>query len=142
MPRPSRLTLCLPADNQKPNQWVQNVTVQQLPTTRPPAWPYRAQAVSSSVTVKSITFSTAKYIQATVTHTPLVNVTPAMVQWWFNGNIDGDMQHPLDGKWYPRYHVWHPRDHISQNTLITGEGPRSSADAVTALFIQLLLWWC
>lgn len=56
-----------------------------------------------------------------VVHNPIVNVTPAMVNWWFNGNIDGDMKHPVNGQWYPRYLVWHPRDHISQNTLIAGE---------------------
>jgi hypothetical protein len=53
----------------------------------------------------------------------MVNVTPAMVTWWFNGNVDGDMQHPVNGQWYPRYLVWHPRDHVSQNTLKPGEPP-------------------
>jgi hypothetical protein len=56
-----------------------------------------------------------------VVHEPIVNVTSAMVSWWFNGNVDGDMQHPVDNKWYSRYLVWHPRDHVSQNTLIAGE---------------------
>jgi hypothetical protein len=76
-------TLCLTADIQKPNQWVQNITVQQLPTARPPAWTYRdlTQSVSWSVTTNSIFLSSAKYIQAKVTHKPLVNVTPEMVQW-------------------------------------------------------------
>lgn len=34
--------------------------------------------------------------------------------------VDGDMRHPLDNNVYPRYHVWHPRDHIQQSTLRAG----------------------
>lgn len=36
----------------------------------------------------------------------------------FNGNIDGDMV--LNGAVWQRYLLWHPRDHISQGTLIKG----------------------
>lgn len=33
-----------------------------------------------------------------------------MLSWWF-GNIEGTMEYA--GSTYPRYHVWHPLDHIS-----------------------------
>lgn len=38
-----------------------------------------------------------------VTHAPIPNVTSAMMYWWFNGNVDGDMVHPTNGQVYPRY---------------------------------------
>lgn len=40
-------------------------------------------------------------------HKPIPYVTSAMMAWWFNGNIDGDMV--WNGVRYPRYLLWHPR---------------------------------
>lgn len=45
----------------------------------------------------------------TIEHELLAGVTPPMLDWWFR-HIGGDME--LDGRMYPRYRVWHPRDHI------------------------------
>lgn len=47
--------------------------------------------------------------ELTIEHEVLAGVTPSMLGWWFR-NIEGTMQHM--GRTYPRYHVWHPLDHI------------------------------
>jgi hypothetical protein len=46
----------------------------------------------------------------TIEHEIVRGVTPAMLDWWFR-HIGGEME--LDGRTYPRYRVWHPRDHIA-----------------------------
>lgn len=57
----------LHADAAKPNQWVQNITRPQLPSTRPPNWVYRTTAKSTSVEVKKVSLlNSARYITATV----------------------------------------------------------------------------
>jgi hypothetical protein len=48
-------------------------------------------------------------LELTIRHDILKGVTPAMLGWWFR-NIDGTMEY--GGQTYPRYHVWHPIDHI------------------------------
>ncbi len=48
-------------------------------------------------------------LELTIRHDKLKGVTPAMLGWWFR-NIDGMMRY--EGRMYPRYHVWHPVDHI------------------------------
>lgn len=45
----------------------------------------------------------------TIEHDILRGVTPKMLCWWFQ-NIDGEMTY--QGKTYPKYLVWHPKDHI------------------------------
>jgi len=44
-----------------------------------------------------------------IEHDIISEVTPKMLAWWF-ANIGGEMTY--NGKTYPRYLVWHPRDHI------------------------------
>jgi hypothetical protein len=48
-------------------------------------------------------------LELTIRHDLLKGVTPAMLGWWFR-NFDGTMEHM--GQTYPRFHVWHPVDHI------------------------------
>jgi hypothetical protein len=45
----------------------------------------------------------------TIEHDTICGVTPKMLLWWFQ-NIGGEMDY--QGKTYPRYLVWHPKDHI------------------------------
>lgn len=45
----------------------------------------------------------------TIEHDIIHGVTPKMLFWWFQ-NIGGEMTYK--GKTYPRYLVWHPKDHI------------------------------
>ena len=45
----------------------------------------------------------------TIRHAPLAGITPAMLDWWFR-NLGGTMD--WQGRQVPRYHVWHPRDHM------------------------------
>jgi hypothetical protein len=44
-----------------------------------------------------------------IEHEIIQNVTPKMLLWWFQ-NIGGDMV--FQGEKYPKYLVWHPKDHI------------------------------
>lgn len=48
-------------------------------------------------------------IELNIIHDTVHGVTPPMLKWWFL-NINGLMK--FWGKFYPRYRVWHPRDHI------------------------------
>ena len=56
-------------------------------------------------------FSIDKYgvIKLTIEHDLISGVTPKMLLWWFK-NIGGEMSY--QGHTYPKYLVWHPRDHI------------------------------
>lgn len=44
-----------------------------------------------------------------IRHDVVHGVTPEMLVWWFQ-HLEGDME--LEGVRYPRYRVWHPRDHV------------------------------
>lgn len=48
-------------------------------------------------------------LELTIQHDTIRGVTPAMLRWWFE-NLGNDMT--LGGQTYPRYLLWHPRDHI------------------------------
>jgi hypothetical protein len=48
-------------------------------------------------------------IELSIEHDIIQGVTPKMLMWWFC-NIGGEMTYK--GKTYPKYLVWHPRDHI------------------------------
>lgn len=48
-------------------------------------------------------------IVLTIEHDVIRGVTPAMLRWWFE-HIGDTMEH--EGRSYPRYLLWHPRDHI------------------------------
>jgi len=49
-------------------------------------------------------------LELTISHARLPGVTPAMLHWWFR-TASETME--WKGKTCPRYHVWHPVDHIS-----------------------------
>lgn len=66
--------------------------------------------------MKSLESATTSFIvenngvfKLTIEHDPIRRVTPKMLLWWFK-NISGEMIY--NGKTYPRYLVWHPKDHI------------------------------
>lgn len=48
-------------------------------------------------------------LELTIEHDIIRGVTPVMLRWWFE-NLGQDMT--FAGKSYPRYLLWHPRDHI------------------------------
>lgn len=48
-------------------------------------------------------------LELTIAHDTIRGVTPAMLRWWFE-TLGQTMT--LEGNTYPRYLVWHPRDHI------------------------------
>ncbi len=48
-------------------------------------------------------------LHCAIRHDVIQGVTPKMLVWWFQ-HLDGEM--PIEGVMYPRYRVWHPRDHV------------------------------
>lgn len=48
-------------------------------------------------------------LELTIEHDTIRGVTPAMLRWWFE-TLGQPMS--FDGRTYPRYLLWHPRDHI------------------------------
>lgn len=49
-------------------------------------------------------------LRLSIDHDVVHGVTPEMIAWWFS-NLEGDVS--VEGVRYPRYRVWHPRDHLS-----------------------------
>ncbi len=63
--------------------------------------------VSSATTAQSQLPSGQLYL--TIEHDTIRGVTPPMLRWWFE-NLGKTMS--FKGQAYPRYLLWHPRDHI------------------------------
>ena len=72
---------------------------------RPHAGPMKT--VASARTTQRILPS--GQLELTIEHDTVRGVTPPMLRWWFE-NLGQDMR--LQGRSYPRYLLWHPRDHI------------------------------
>jgi hypothetical protein len=62
----------------------------------------------------------------TIEHDSICGVTPKMLCWWFQ-NIGGEMIYK--GKTYPKYLVWHPKDHIHWNLTNKSTNKRSGMGA-------------
>ncbi len=66
-------------------------------------------------------------LELTIEHDTVRGVTPTMLRWWFE-NLGKTMT--LEGRSYPRYLLWHPRDHIHWELVAksptggTGQGAR------------------
>lgn len=65
------------------------------------------KAVSSAQRTQSILPS--GQLELTIEHDAIRGVTPQMLCWWFE-NLGQTMSYK--GRVYPRYLLWHPRDHI------------------------------
>ena len=76
-----------------------------IPAERPHAGPMKS--VATAKTSQSI-LPTGQ-LELTIEHDTIRGVTPGMLHWWFE-NLGQTMC--LGGKTYPRYSIWHPRDHI------------------------------
>ena len=63
--------------------------------------------VSSARTAQSVMPS--GQLVLTIEHDPIKGVTPQMLRWWFE-HLGQPMTY--QGQTYPRYLLWHPRDHI------------------------------
>jgi hypothetical protein len=70
--------------------------------------PWTMKPLSSAKT--SIERLDDRRMRMSIEHDVLHGITPEMLLWWFR-NLEGDME--LEGKRYPRYRVWHPRDHVA-----------------------------
>jgi hypothetical protein len=76
-----------------------------LPPERPHLGPMKP--VTSARTAESILPS--GQLLLTIEHDTIRGVTPPMLRWWFE-NLGGTLSY--GGTVYPRYLLWHPRDHI------------------------------
>lgn len=70
--------------------------------------PWRCKPVDSARTRISVLDDGRLHLE--IWHELVRGVTPEMLLWWFR-NLEGDM--PYAGGVYPRYRVWHPRDHVA-----------------------------
>jgi hypothetical protein len=94
-----------------------------LPAPRPMLWPLRP----ADSAIVSITVLPDGRRRIKIRHAELKGVTPEMLAWWFR-HIEGEMLYA--GRSWPRYLVWHPRDHISYEVVKRGRGRRNvSRDA-------------
>lgn len=50
-----------------------------------------------------------------------------MLNWWFNGGFEGDMV--WQGAKFPRFLLAHPRDHVTQDTVVRSQTPGSTQGA-------------
>lgn len=62
----------------------------------------------------------------TIKHEVIKGVTPTMLRWWFE-TLGETMTH--EGKVYPRYLLWHPRDHIQWQLVSRSPGGGSGQGA-------------
>jgi hypothetical protein len=76
-----------------------------LPPERDFGW--KMKPLESAKT--SFTIEESGAFKLTIEHSPICGVTPKMLLWWFQ-NLGGEMTYK--GKTYPKYLVWHPKDHI------------------------------
>jgi hypothetical protein len=81
------------------------MTAPQLPEPLPVLWPLRPLG-SAAVWTEAKDGRTV----VTIRHSPLAQVTPEMLAWWYH-HVPGTMRYA--GETRPRYLVWHPLDHIS-----------------------------
>jgi hypothetical protein len=85
---------------------------QQWKTLPPRPWPGALKPLSSAAT--SMTTLADGRLDLAIKHGELKGVTVEMLRWWY-GHLDGSIEHM--GRTYPRYLVWHPRDHIHYKDL-------------------------
>ena len=79
----------------------------------------RMKLVTSAKTTQSILPS--GQLELTIDHDLIRGVTPPMLRWWFE-NLGQPMTY--QGQLYPRYLLWHPRDHIHWE--LAANGPAGS----------------
>jgi hypothetical protein len=58
-------------------------------------------------------------LRMAIRHDVIQGVTPEMLVWWFR-NMAGTME--IEGKSYPRYRIWHPRDHVTHRYVKVPKG--------------------
>lgn len=76
-----------------------------IPAERPSPGPLKPLASART----AFTRTPAGALVLTIDHDVVRGVTPAMLVWWFE-HLGETME--FQGRTYPRYLLWHPRDHI------------------------------
>jgi len=82
-----------------------------LPAERPHLGPMKSFASART----SRTVLPTGQLQLTIEHDVIRGVSPQMLRWWFE-NLSRTMVHR--GTTYPRYLLWHPRDHIQMEVAV------------------------
>lgn len=77
------------------------------PLPEPIEVPWEMKPLSSAKTSLEILDDGRMYLA--IEHDVVHGVTPAMLLWWFR-HMKGTIE--IEGRAYPRYRVWHPRDHV------------------------------
>lgn len=77
------------------------------PLPEPIPVPWTMKPLESAVT--SLDIDERGRLRASIVHDVLHGVTPEMLVWWFR-HMRGTLE--IEGRPYPRYRVWHPRDHV------------------------------
>ena len=101
-------------------------TVLPIPPPRPIDWPLRP--LESAET--ELSHLRDGRLELRIRHAPLRGITPAMLWWWFL-HIEGTIE--VQGRTYPRYLAWHPRDHIRYQ--VVQPAPDGTAGAGARLLI-------
>jgi hypothetical protein len=84
-------------------RWGRNIAI---PPPRPIPWTMKS--LDSART--DLRFLPDGRLRLHIRHDVLRGVTPAMLVWWFR-HLEGTIE--VEGRVWPRYHVWHPVDHIA-----------------------------
>jgi hypothetical protein len=95
------------------------------PLPEPIPVPWTMKPLASAET--SLDFDERGRLRASIVHDVLHGVTPEMLVWWFR-NMRGTLE--IEGRPYPRYRVWHPRDHVEHRYEKTPPG----GDGVGSVF--------
>ncbi|MCB9662013.1 MAG: hypothetical protein R3B40_29660 [Polyangiales bacterium] len=95
-----------------------------LPEPIPVPWTMKPLASAET----TLDFDERGRMRASIVHDVLYGVTPEMLVWWFR-NMRGTVD--IEGRAYPRYRVWHPRDHVEHRYEKTPPG----ADGVGSVFL-------
>lgn len=75
----------------------------------PPPRPFLGPLKPVTSAQTSFTKHASGQLVMTIEHDLIRGATPSMLRWWFE-HLGETMEH--DGVTYPRYLLWHPRDHI------------------------------
>ena len=84
-------------------RWARSIAI---PPPRPVPWTMKS--VDSART--ELRFLPDGRLHLHIRHDVLRGVTPAMLVWWFQ-HLEGTIE--VGERTWPRYHVWHPVDHIA-----------------------------
>ncbi|GBF96443.1 hypothetical protein Rsub_09242 [Raphidocelis subcapitata] len=107
-----------------------------FPAARPPLWTFRTL---KDVRSAACTKSKQGVIKLQILHKKLKGVTAEQMVWFYENLDRAKAKHPVDGKTYPLFLMFHPRDHINH----TASGhPYVSGKDISTTWIEFHLTNC